>query len=308
MFPAAPASARPRAALPAAIPSAARAPMLHGVKDSATADGGSVSRALLGGLATSGSVARRRTAVRRSYFVLQALLLAFLLPSNALAFDSNSMAQTALELMRDGPYGPAPFMLLHCAAIVACFPGTAAFELTAGAVFGFLPGVAVVAATKGAAAAVTFGIARRASNLVPRGVLPTAAGEWGARVRRGVQRDAFRFCLLARLSPIPSWVNNYALPLSDVPFQTFLPATLLGMIPPAGCQRVLWRLRHFPGHCFVWRRRCGWSGAGAGRVERTERRSHSAADGVVRVGRPAMTQKKTCGKQQSLQGGDMGTY
>ena len=25
----------------------------------------------------------------------------------------------------------------------------------------------------------TFGIARRASNLVPRGVLPTAAGEWG---------------------------------------------------------------------------------------------------------------------------------
>ena len=38
------------------------------------------------------------------------------------------------------------------------------------------------------------------------------------------------------------------------------------------------------------------------------RRSHSAADGVVRVGRPAMTQKKTCGKQQSLQGGDMGTY
>lgn len=58
------------------------------------------------------------------------------------------------------------------------------------------------AAVQGAAAAVTFGIARRASNLVPRGVLPTAAGEWGARVRRGVQRDAFRFCLLARWAGI----------------------------------------------------------------------------------------------------------
>lgn len=27
-------------------------------------------------------------------------------------------------------------------------------------------------------------------------------------------------------------MNNYALPLSDVPFSTFLPATLLGMLPP----------------------------------------------------------------------------
>jgi uncharacterized membrane protein YdjX (TVP38/TMEM64 family) len=27
-------------------------------------------------------------------------------------------------------------------------------------------------------------------------------------------------------------VNNYALPLADVPFETFLPATLLGMLPP----------------------------------------------------------------------------
>ncbi|CAJ1461992.1 unnamed protein product [Effrenium voratum] len=34
------------------------------------------------------------------------------------------------------------------------------------------------------------------------------------------------------LSPIPSWVNNYALPLADVPLKIYLPATLLGMLPP----------------------------------------------------------------------------
>ena len=44
--------------------------------------------------------------------------------------------------------------------------------------------------------------------------------------------ELMNFTMGSRLSPIPSWLNNYALPLSDVPFATFLPATLLGMIPP----------------------------------------------------------------------------
>ena len=72
------------------------------------------------------------------------------LPSSAAfaaGFEGASLVQSALELMRDGPYGPLPFMSLgivcpggghrwprfvHMVAIVACFPGTAAFELAAG--------------------------------------------------------------------------------------------------------------------------------------------------------------------------------
>eukprot|EP00434_Breviolum_minutum_P022446 symbB.v1.2.019812.t1/scaffold1640.1/size107948/1 len=151
----------------------------------------------------------------------------------ALAFDGASLASAAVEQMRDGPLGPVPFMFTHLVAIVVCFPGTAAFELAAGAVFGFLPGVLAVAITKGAAAAVTFFLARRfGADLAQRAAGAIGDGSWTSRVQRGVQGNAFRFCLLARLSPIPSWVNNYALPLADVRFETFLPATLLGMLPP----------------------------------------------------------------------------
>lgn len=151
----------------------------------------------------------------------------------ALAFDGASLASAAVEGMRDGPLGPVPFMLTHLVAIVVCFPGTAAFELAAGAVFGFLPGVLAVAITKGTAAAVTFFLARRfGADLAQRAAGAIGDGSWTSRVQRGVRGNAFRFCLLARLSPIPSWVNNYALPLADVRFETFLPATLLGMLPP----------------------------------------------------------------------------
>ncbi|CAL1143594.1 unnamed protein product [Cladocopium goreaui] len=181
---------------------------------------------------------RESSAIRATRSACQVLLVLMLMPSCAFAFDGASLASAAVEVMRDGPLGPAPFMLVHLAAIVVCFPGTAAFELAAGAVFGFLPGVLAVAITKGAAAAVTFFLARRfgvdAAGTLQRALRagPANLDSWSARLRRGVQGNAFRFCLLARLSPIPSWVNNYALPLADVPFETFLPATLLGMLPP----------------------------------------------------------------------------
>ena len=129
-----------------------------------------------------------------------------------------------------------PFIAAHIFAIVLCFPGTAIFELTAGAVFGFLPGVAVVATAKGTAAAATFFVARTARDSPPgqwiQERLDLEGQDWTEKLERGVKRDAFRFCLLARLSPVPSFINNYALPLAGVPFSSFLPGTLLGMLPP----------------------------------------------------------------------------
>ncbi|CAJ1374935.1 unnamed protein product, partial [Effrenium voratum] len=64
----------------------------------------------------------------------------------ALAFDFNGASLAAAA--SSSPYGAAGFVLAHCLAIVACFPGTGAFELAAGAAFGFWPGAAMVAAAK----------------------------------------------------------------------------------------------------------------------------------------------------------------
>ena len=118
--------------------------------------------------------------------VWQAALLAWCLPSSAAfaaGFDGASLAQSALELMRDGPYGPLPFMSLGACGSAwpkgsvsrpMGWPGSYTWwplwlaflaqrpsswqqvgpeqrrfsgDLP-GAVFGLLPGIAVVAATK----------------------------------------------------------------------------------------------------------------------------------------------------------------
>lgn len=157
----------------------------------------------------------------------------------AVPIDASGLVVEAASWMRGdgGLQGSLPFVALHMLCIVVCFPGTAAFELAAGAVFGLLPGIAAVATAKGLAACITFGVAQT----VGRGPLgrwvqdrlqDSGGQEWTARLQQGMKQDAFRFCFLARLSPVPSWVNNYALPLAGVPFGTFLTATLLGMLLP----------------------------------------------------------------------------
>lgn len=163
--------------------------------------------------------------------------------SPGFALDSASLAAGLGEWIRGDTsgLGAVPFIAVHIVAIILCFPGTAIFELTAGAVFGFLPGVIVVASAKGLAAAVTFFIARAVRDGPPGRWIQERLDQegqenggqsWTEKLKRGVRRDAFRFCLLARLSPVPSWINNYALPLAGVSLSSFLPATFLGMLPP----------------------------------------------------------------------------
>eukprot|EP00929_Paragymnodinium_shiwhaense_P015311 TRINITY_DN123387_c0_g1_i1.p1 TRINITY_DN123387_c0_g1~~TRINITY_DN123387_c0_g1_i1.p1 ORF type:complete len:337 (-),score=31.74 TRINITY_DN123387_c0_g1_i1:463-1473(-) len=183
--------------------------------------------------------------------VLVLFITGTLWPQQALAasdftwipFDSAKLVTTASEWIRGDASGagPLPFIAAHILAIVVCFPGTVAFELAAGVVFGFLPGVLVVATAKGAAAVVTFFLAQGLGGSPVSGWIRdrltglrnSADGKgWAERLQRGVRRDAFRFCLLARLSPVPSWVNKYGLPFVGVQLAPFLLATMLGMLPP----------------------------------------------------------------------------
>jgi uncharacterized membrane protein YdjX (TVP38/TMEM64 family) len=66
----------------------------------------------------------------------------------------------------------------------------------------------------------------------------TSAMEWLQRnkyfhvVVKGVERDGWKFVLLARFSPLPSYIINYALSATDVGFfRDFLLPTVIGCLP-----------------------------------------------------------------------------
>ena len=46
-----------------------------------------------------------------------------------------------------------------------------------------------------------------------------------------VQARGKEFTLLARLSPVPSWANNYGLALAGVEFEDYLPASVVAVLP-----------------------------------------------------------------------------
>ena len=109
--------------------------------------------------------------------------------------------------------GPVAYGAAHCAAIVLCLPITPLLELGAGFCFGAPAGVATVWAAKSVASVATYGIAS-----VARPARLAAATEKvlmeQPRLRAiadDVQARGKEFTLLARLSPVPSWANNYGL-------------------------------------------------------------------------------------------------
>ncbi|KAK8939834.1 hypothetical protein KSP40_PGU010485 [Platanthera guangdongensis] len=65
-----------------------------------------------------------------------------------------------------------------------------------------------------------------------------SALEWAQRnkyfhlLSKGVERDGWKFVLLARFSPVPSYIINYALAATDVHFLAdFLLPTVIGCLP-----------------------------------------------------------------------------
>ena len=137
-----------------------------------------------------------------------------------------------------GALGLGAFAACHTAAVVVCFPATILFELAAGFAFGVFQGAALAWAAKVSAALLTFlassGIARTA--LANAGVEAAAQQAFAeqpllARLAQDVELDGARYTLLARLSPIPSWLNNYGLAFAGVKWADYVPATALATLP-----------------------------------------------------------------------------
>jgi uncharacterized membrane protein YdjX (TVP38/TMEM64 family) len=138
----------------------------------------------------------------------------------------------------------------YVASLMVCMPGSSTFDYAAGYAYGFRQGVVFVAAAKGTAALLTFALVRtlrdtkvvvhlrtRAARRRTGTTDCSARARWTRRIQKGVQSDCFKFCLLARLAPLQASFVNYILSMSDVPFSTYVVASLLGMLPPI-CNNV----------------------------------------------------------------------
>eukprot|EP00588_Corethron_pennatum_P004063 CAMPEP_0194296418 /NCGR_PEP_ID=MMETSP0169-20130528/56077_1 /TAXON_ID=218684 /ORGANISM="Corethron pennatum, Strain L29A3" /LENGTH=268 /DNA_ID=CAMNT_0039045871 /DNA_START=396 /DNA_END=1202 /DNA_ORIENTATION=+ len=138
-----------------------------------------------------------------------------------------------------GALGLCVFAAAHIVGVVICFPATILFEIAAGFLFGMVQGSVLAWAAKVVAAMITFfvssGIARKAlsgSGLEERASAAFRSQPSLRRLAQNVEHEGARYTFLARLSPIPSWLNNYGLAFAGVPFVAYAPATAIASLPP----------------------------------------------------------------------------
>ncbi|KAH6555796.1 hypothetical protein KP509_1Z227400 [Ceratopteris richardii] len=145
--------------------------------------------------------------------------------------------QALLEDLRDlshwlGPWSLPVYVSFHALLISLCLPYALILEAGAAYLFGFFIGVVCVFSAKILSASLSFWIGRilfRSS---------TSARHWVESnkvfnvISKGVARDGWKFVLLARFSPVPSYLINYSLAATNVRFFVdFLLPTILGCIP-----------------------------------------------------------------------------
>lgn len=124
------------------------------------------------------------------------------------------------------------YVIAHTVTLALCLPYAVFFEAGASLLFGFLPAVLCVFSAKILGASLSFWIGR----LIFRS--SKSAMDWAESSRyfhlltQGVEKDGWKFVLLARFSPLPSYIINYALAATKVNFLIdFLFPTVIGCLP-----------------------------------------------------------------------------
>lgn len=112
-------------------------------------------------------------------------------------------------------------------------PGTVFMSLLAGALFGVFKGVALVVFTATAGASSCYFLSKMIGRPILSCLWPDKLKFFQAQVAKRKKR-LLNYMLFLRLTPtLPNTFINFASPIVDVPYHTFLLATLVGLIPAA---------------------------------------------------------------------------
>ncbi|XP_057838534.1 uncharacterized protein LOC131048553 isoform X1 [Cryptomeria japonica] len=124
------------------------------------------------------------------------------------------------------------YVLIHTVTLSLCLPYAVFFEAGAAILFGFFPGVVCVFTAKILGASLSFWIGRALFASSSSAMAWVQRNKYFHILNKGVARDGWKFVLLARFSPAPSYVINYALAAMDVRFFVdFLIPTIVGCLP-----------------------------------------------------------------------------
>ncbi|WCJ25299.1 SNARE associated Golgi protein family [Euphorbia peplus] len=124
------------------------------------------------------------------------------------------------------------YVALHTLTLALCLPFAVFFEAAASLLFGFLPALFCVFSAKIFGASLSFWIGRLVFKRSSSAMEWAQGNKYFHVLSKGVERDGWKFVLLARFSPMPSYVINYALAATNVGFiLDFLLPTVIGCVP-----------------------------------------------------------------------------
>ncbi|KAJ6838383.1 uncharacterized protein M6B38_320505 [Iris pallida] len=144
--------------------------------------------------------------------------------------------EAALEAFRGlserlGLWAIPIYVAAHTVTLALCLPYAVFFKAGASLLFGFLPAVACVFSAKLLGASLSFWIGRAVFRSSKSARDWAQSSKYFHLLARGVERDGWKFVLLARFSPLPSYVINYALAATEVGFLIdFLLPTVIGCL------------------------------------------------------------------------------
>ncbi|CAN8320778.1 unnamed protein product [Cochlearia groenlandica] len=145
--------------------------------------------------------------------------------------------EAALEYLKEcsdrlGVWAIPTYVAVHTLTLALCLPHAVFFEAGASILFGFFPALVCVFSAKVLAASFSFWIGRFVFKSSSTATAWAHRNKYFNILSRGVERDGWKFVLLARFSPIPSYVINYALAATQVRFLAdFLFPTVIGCLP-----------------------------------------------------------------------------
>ncbi|EYU26051.1 hypothetical protein ABFS82_11G083200 [Erythranthe guttata] len=147
--------------------------------------------------------------------------------------SKSAVMQWSREMSDRMGYWAIPIYVgVHTLTLALCLPYAVFFEAGASMLFGFLPALLCVFSAKVLGASLSFWIGRLVLRSSGTAVEWVHKNKYFNMLSRGVERDGWKFVLLARFSPVPSYVINYGLAATNVGFVVdFLLPTVIGCIP-----------------------------------------------------------------------------